>query len=144
VAAAFGVDAVLLDGSSGDPFYRKAVRTSMGAVLAMPSVRVPDLPVVLETCRAAGFAVLALTPRAGAVPVTGLALRPHQPILLLVGSEGSGLSDRALEAADVLVRIPMADAVDSLNVTVAAGIALSHLSSARPGDPHVTQTPLRP
>jgi tRNA G18 (ribose-2'-O)-methylase SpoU len=128
VAAAFGVDGLLIDSATGDPFYRKAVRTSMGAVLTLPFERVSSWPAVLDAYKARGFRVLALTPRADARPLADVACDPRSPMIVLVGSEGAGLSEAALRLADVQVRIPTTATVDSLNVTVAAGIALSHLT----------------
>jgi tRNA G18 (ribose-2'-O)-methylase SpoU len=130
-AAAFGVTGLMLDQTSGDPFYRKAVRTSMGAVLRLPFARVPDWPAALAARRADGWIVAALTPRVEAMPLEDVArqLAPARARLLLVGSEGAGLSEASLSCADVRVRIPISSQVDSLNVTVAAGIALSRLAA---------------
>jgi tRNA G18 (ribose-2'-O)-methylase SpoU len=132
VAAAFGVDGLLLDPATGDPFYRKAVRTSMGAVLTMPFARVSPWPAALDAYKARGFRVVALTPRTDARPLADVAREPRRRLIVLVGSEGPGLTDAALRAADVLVRIPTTADVDSLNVTVAAGIALAQLESLIP------------
>ena len=128
VAAAFGVAGVVLDPSSGDPFYRKAVRTSMGAVLSVPFERLAAWPAALDAYRGLDFTVVALTPRPDAIPLQDAAATLTGPLILMVGAEGPGLSGAALDAADVLVRIPIASAVDSLNVTVAAGVALASLS----------------
>lgn len=125
VAAAFGVDGVLLDPTSGDPFYRKAVRTSMGAALDVPFERVAPWPGALDEYKGMGFTIAALTPRPGGRPLADFARESSGPIVLLVGAEGPGLSDGALAVADALVRIPISPSVDSLNVVVAAGIALS-------------------
>ena len=127
VGAAFGVDAVLLDPSSGDPLYRKAIRTSMGAVLTIPFARLDRWPDALRDLKGEGFRVLALTPRASARSLDDVVRDLPPRWLLLAGAEGPGLSDAALAAADVHVRIPIVESVDSLNVTVAAGIALSRL-----------------
>jgi tRNA G18 (ribose-2'-O)-methylase SpoU len=127
VAAAFGVDGVLLDPASGDPFYRKAVRTSMGAVLSVPFERVTPWPAGLDDYRTMGFEVIAMTPRADAVPIGDVATRIDSPLIVMVGSEGPGLSETALALADMRVRIPIASEVDSLNVVVAAGIGLEAL-----------------
>ena len=129
VGAAFGVDGVLLDPSSGDPFYRKAVRTSMGAVLGVPFERLDRWPAALEDYRAMDFTVVALTPARDAVSLREIAGTLRRPLIVMVGAEGPGLSAVALDAADLRVRIPIVSAVDSLNVTVAAGIALAHLSA---------------
>jgi tRNA G18 (ribose-2'-O)-methylase SpoU len=128
-AAAFGVDAVVLGPQCSDPFYRKAIRTSMGATLQIPFAPADGWPGALATLRADGFRVLALTPAADARPLDALP-RDLTRIALMVGAEGEGLSAGALAAADERVRIPMAEGADSLNVTVAASIALHHFKAA--------------
>ena len=130
VAAAFGVDGLVLDPTSGDPFYRKAVRTSMGAVLNMPFERLAPWPAALASYRGMDFKVVALTPRPDAIPLQQVAATLNGPLIVMLGAEGPGLSDPALAAADLLVRIPITSDVDSLNVTVAAGVALASLSSS--------------
>lgn len=128
VAAAFGVDGLLLDPATADPFYRKAVRTSMGAVLHLPFARLTPWPGAIADYKARGFRVLALTPRAEAPRLVDVARSQAGPVIVMVGAEGAGLSQAAMDGADVLVRIPTAATVDSLNVSVAAGIVLSHLA----------------
>jgi tRNA G18 (ribose-2'-O)-methylase SpoU len=127
VAAAFGVGGVLLDQASGDPLYRKAIRTSMGASLQIPFARVTRWWPALDSLRAAGAEVLALTPQRDAAPVWKVAgeVSPDRPLILLLGAEGPGLSPESLAQADRRVRIPIAGGIDSLNVAVAGGIALS-------------------
>lgn len=130
VAAAFGIDGVVLSPTCADPFYRKAIRTSMGAVLRVPFTIASRWPEDLQVLRAAGVQVVALTPDPRATPLRefGDALAPGARLLLMVGSEGPGLAPEALRAADSRVRIPIADDIDSLNVVVAAGIALAALA----------------
>jgi tRNA G18 (ribose-2'-O)-methylase SpoU len=130
VADAFGADAVLLDPTSGDPLYRKAIRTSMGTVLRLPFIRLASWPADLDAMRDAGFTIVALTPRQPAVPLDeySRSIREDDRLIVMVGAEGAGLSDSVLQRAHVRVRIPLADGVDSLNVVVAAGIALAALS----------------
>src|SRR5215467_3232168 len=130
-AAALGVDAVILSPRCADPLYRRAVKVSMGAVFAIPYARMPDWRGGLAEIRAAGFALLALTPDQSAVPLDKLA--PAGRAALLLGTEGDGLSSRWLAEADAAVCIPMsADAmalgVDSLNVVAAAAIACHELA----------------
>jgi tRNA G18 (ribose-2'-O)-methylase SpoU len=120
-AAALGWDAVLLTPRCGDPLYRRAIRTSMGAVFALPWTRI-DHRTGPDDLAEAGIDRLALTPSDGATPLD--AVEPSPPLAVLVGSEGPGLSDRWLDAADRRVRIPMHASVDSLNVSAAAAIAL--------------------
>jgi tRNA G18 (ribose-2'-O)-methylase SpoU len=128
-AAAFGVDGVLLSPACCDPFYRKAIRTSMGAALGVPFARAAadDWPQILARIRAAGFTLVALTPREPCETIDAYVRSRRRPAqqALLVGTEGAGLSREAEAAADHRIRIPMTGAVDSLNLAVATGIALS-------------------
>jgi tRNA G18 (ribose-2'-O)-methylase SpoU len=130
-AAAFGAGAVLLSPSCCDPFYRKAIRTSMAATLRVPFARIDAWLEGLSDLRARGFTLVALTPREPSQPLDAFArgTRPDR-LVLLVGAEGAGLSPAAERAADVRVRIPVRPAVDSLNLAVATGIALSRLTTA--------------
>ena len=135
-ALAFGVGAVFLAPGTADPLYRKAIRVSSGATVAMPFARFADWPRGLERLRDAGYTVLALTPRAEAVDIgelgNGGELGDGRPLparlALLLGTEGRGLSAEALAAADLQVRIPMAPEMDSLNVAAAGAVALHWLS----------------
>ena len=102
----------------------------MGTVLRMPYVEIGRWPDAVGTLRGSGFRVVALTPHASATPLDAVVARraSGEGMLVLVGAEGSGLSGDVLGGADARVRIPIADGVDSLNVVVAAGIALSRLA----------------
>jgi tRNA G18 (ribose-2'-O)-methylase SpoU len=124
-AAAFGIDAVLLDERCADPLYRRSVRVSMGHVLRVPFAVLPDpWPAALHALR--DLTVLALTPNPAAVPLRDVA--PPERWAVLLGAEGPGLSAGALATADQQVRIPMAAGVDSLNVATAAAVAFAHLA----------------
>ncbi len=126
-AAAFGVDAVLLDRTCADPLYRRSVRVSMGHVLRVPFAVLPgSWPDELRRIKRHGLRLLAMTPREDASDVRALPA-PHRWAVLL-GAEGPGLTDASLAAADELVRIPMAGDVDSLNVATAAAVAFAHLT----------------
>jgi tRNA G18 (ribose-2'-O)-methylase SpoU len=133
VAAAFGVEGVLLDHASGDPLYRKAIRTSMGASLQIPFARLDPWQPALRSLRGTGSCIIALTPDPAAVPLARYATEcpAERRLILMFGAEGAGLSAASLEAADTRVRIPIAPQVDSLNVVVAAGIALAQLDPPR-------------
>jgi tRNA G18 (ribose-2'-O)-methylase SpoU len=129
-AAAFGADAVLLTASSCDPLYRKAIRTSMAASLAVPTARLHDWPDALATLKSSGFTIVALTPNERAETLDAFANGPRPArIALLVGAEESGLSEAAMARAVRRIRIPIRADVDSLNLAVAVGIALSRLST---------------
>ena len=124
-AAAFGVDAVLLDPQCADPLYRRSVRVSMGHVLRVPFAVLDSWPMSLKALRDNDFCVLAMTPRPDAVPLRDVP-RPDKWAVLL-GAEGPGLTEAAMAQADVLVRIPMSGGVDSLNVATAAAVAFAQL-----------------
>jgi tRNA G18 (ribose-2'-O)-methylase SpoU len=91
----------------------------MGHVLRVPFAVAHEWPL-----RGLDHTVVALTPSADAEPISGM--NPREPLALLVGAEGPGLSDAALAVADLRVRIPMAPGADSLNVATAAAVALHH------------------
>ena len=126
-AVALGVDALLLDPSCADPYYRRSVRVSMGHLLTLPVVALEDWPGDLATVRAAGFTPVALTPDPGAVDLRSLDPVDHPRTALLLGAEGPGLTDGAMAAVDVRARIPMRSGVDSLGVAAAAAVAFAQL-----------------
>ena len=121
-AAALGIDGVLISPTCADPYYRRSVKTSMGAVLTMPWAVTGPWPGELAALRGQGFTLAALTPAPDAVELNRWR-RDAEPVALLLGTEGDGLSDAALQHVDVRLRIPMTDRVDSLNVAAAAAIA---------------------
>ncbi|WP_406692916.1 TrmH family RNA methyltransferase [Saccharopolyspora sp. ID03-671] len=128
-AAALGVDGVLLGAGCSDPLYRRSVRVSMGHVLRVPFAHLESWPADLKMLREEGFRIAALTPRGDSRPLREAGLDRGKTAVLL-GSEGPGLTDEAIEAADVAVRIPMAGGVDSLNVATAGAITFHALSGA--------------
>ncbi|MDQ6784567.1 MAG: RNA methyltransferase [Actinomycetota bacterium] len=133
-AAAFSVGAVLMDPTTADPLYRRCVRVSLGHALGVPFARLHPWPGALAHLRAEGWTTVALTPAAGAESLDGVAGARLRRVAVLLGAEGPGLRAETLDAADRRVRIPLAKAVDSLNVATAAAIALHHLAAGRPGE----------
>jgi tRNA G18 (ribose-2'-O)-methylase SpoU len=129
-ALALGAGAALLSPGTTDPLYRKAIRVSAGAAVALPFARLTDWPRDLKRLRDAGYALIALTPRAEAREIGEIRALTAPParVALLLGTEGRGLSEDALAAADIHVRISMAPEMDSLNVATAAAVALHALS----------------
>jgi tRNA G18 (ribose-2'-O)-methylase SpoU len=121
-AAALEADALVLDETSADPFTRRAVRVSMGAIGVIPVVRVADWPP-----RMPDTTILALTPggdtEIGDVEIAGR-------VAVAVGSEGTGLTRSMLDASQLRVRIEMGPGIDSLSVSHAAAIALDHVRRA--------------
>jgi tRNA G18 (ribose-2'-O)-methylase SpoU len=127
VALALGAGGVLLDRTTADPLYRKAIRTSMAASLRVPFTRVEPWPAALDELKSQGFRVVALTPDSGAMSIDDYVVEPGRRLVLALGSEGAGLQPDSMRYADVRLRIPIDPRADSLNVVVAAGIALSRL-----------------
>jgi tRNA G18 (ribose-2'-O)-methylase SpoU len=131
-AAAMGVDAVLVSPRCADPLYRRSVRVSMGTVFQVPWTRLEPWPAGLDELRALGFTVAALALDEESVDLDDFTARGLPARLaLMLGTEGDGLSRRSLQRSDVVVRIPMAGGVDSLNVASAAAVAFW---ATRPSD----------
>jgi TrmH family RNA methyltransferase len=135
--AAGATGAYLTDGCA-DPFAWKALRGSMGSAFRLPHLHGPTAADVLARLRRRGVSTVATASDGDlvydAVPWQGR-------VAVLVGSEGSGLPDAIVRAADLRVRIPMAGRVESLNVGVAAGVVLYEAARQRRppmpgGDPH--------
>ena len=126
-AAAFGVDAVLIDDTCCDPFYRKAIRVSVGGALTVPIARTQSGDAMVGLLRAGGFETLALTP-AGQAELDDIF--PAGRIAALFGAEGPGLPAAILERVSG-VRIAMSGGFDSLNVATTSGIVLHRLARIR-------------
>jgi tRNA G18 (ribose-2'-O)-methylase SpoU len=136
-AAAFDADAVVLSPACADPFYRKAIRTSVGAVFALPIVRARAWPEDLAALgRRHGLALVGAVLDPGATPLPAFAPPPR--FALLLGAEGPGLRPGTKGLCDALVTIPMAPGkADSLNVATAGAVllyALTRRPTSGPGD----------
>lgn len=123
-AAALGIDAVLLTRTSCDPLNRRSVRVSMGSVFLVPWAWL-DSPV--QSLNDLGFktAAMALTMRS--VSIDDASVAAESRLAIVLGTEGDGLDAAVIDAADYVVRIPMAHGVDSLNVGSAAAVAFWQL-----------------
>ena len=124
-AAGLGWDGVLLAPRCADPLYRRSIKTSMGAVFSLPWARLDDWAGAVPALQASGFTVVALALADGAVELDAVAtaLTPQSKVAVLLGTEGAGLSQRWIEAADVVATIEMRAGIDSLNVAAASAIA---------------------
>jgi len=128
-ARALGVDHVIVDAEGADAFARKAIRASAGHVFTVGLSVVEDLlSRTLALRDRLGAQLLALTP-AGAHSLPEVTRA--RPRIVAFGSEGPGLPESWLAAADLRVRIPLAQGVDSLNVASAAAVSFYALSGAR-------------
>ena len=125
VAAGFGVTAMLLGPRCADPWYRKSVRTSMGAVFTLPIIRCDDLAAQMARLRdEQGVQFIAAVLADDAQPLHTIA-RPPRPALVM-GNEEHGVPRHYLRHCAAKAIIPMHGDVDSLNVVVATGIMLYH------------------
>jgi tRNA G18 (ribose-2'-O)-methylase SpoU len=119
-----GAAAVLLDDRCADPLYRKAVRTSMGAVFDLPWSVAPRGE-IHAGLRSAGYRLVALTPAGSAPPLADVVRETTGGLVaIVVGNEGGGLDVQSMAACDLHARIPMAPGADSLNVATALAVAL--------------------
>jgi tRNA G18 (ribose-2'-O)-methylase SpoU len=131
-AAGLGTDAVLVTPRCADPLYRRSIRVSMGTVFQVPWTRIDPWPESVGTLRDLGFEVVALALTEDSLPLDEYASDAPERVALVLGTEGDGLSRRALQTVDRAVRIPMAGGVDSLNVAAAAAVAAWELRPRPP------------
>lgn len=123
-AVALGVDAVLLTRTTCDPLNRRAVRVSMGTVFMAPWTWL-DAP--LNSLHEYGFKTAAMALTEQSIPLDDPVLKEVERLALVMGTEGDGLSREVIGEADYVVRIPMKNNVDSLNVAAAAAVAFWEL-----------------
>lgn len=122
--AALGADAVLVTPECADPFYRRSIRVSMGTVLQVPWTRIPNWPSGIAQLREAGFTVAALALSNDSITLEQFVGEGNEKVALVFGTEGHGLKPKTLELCDRVVRIPMSNGVDSLNVAASSAVAL--------------------
>lgn len=122
-AAALGLDGLALTEGSCDPLNRRSIRVSMGTVFQVPWCRISD-PAEL---RRYGFQTAALALRDRSVSIADPRLKEVEKLAMMLGTEGDGLPARIIDEADWVVKIPMFNGVDSLNVGSAAAIAFWEL-----------------
>ena len=153
-AAALGMDAVLLTSDSCDPLNRRAVRVSMGSVFLVPWTWLEDPPRPslkgretsqpqktesslplregwggsVRRLKMMGFTTAAMALRKDNISIDDPKLKAVDRLALIMGTEGDGLPETVIDAADYVVKIPMHHGVDSLNVGNAAAIAFWELA----------------
>jgi 23S rRNA (guanosine2251-2'-O)-methyltransferase len=128
-AAAFGANGVLLPERRSASMTATAWRTSAGAAARLPIAKVTNLTRALERCQKAGFLVVGLDAD-GEVSLDDFELAVD-PLVVVVGSEGRGLSRLVGEKCDMRVSIPMTSATESLNASVAAAVTLAEVARRR-------------
>ena len=133
-AEAFGATGAIALRGTADPWSPKAVRASASSALRLPLLRGADSLAVLSQLRSAGVTVVAATSHArgeNAREENELFVDLSKPVALLIGSEGKGLPQELLDAADATIAIPMTGDVESLNAGIAASILLYEAARQR-------------
>lgn len=120
-AHAAGADAVVIPERRAAPVTETAAKAAAGALAHLPVVKVGNLNQTLDRLKKQGFWIYGLDERGTEDYDT---VQYTAPSVLVVGAEGKGLHEMVAKRCDVLVRIPMAGRIASLNVSVATGIAL--------------------
>lgn len=127
--AAFGGHGVVVPSRRSAGMTASAWKTSAGAAARVPVAQAANLVRALEDYRKAGFFVVGLD-MDGDVELPGLELATS-PLVVVVGSEGKGLSRLVRETCDQIVSIPMSSSVESLNAGLAAGVTLYEIARLR-------------
>lgn len=131
-AAALGMDAVLLTGGCADPFYRRAIRVSMGTVFQIPWTYIEGKTCAwpeegISCLRKMGFKTAAMALKNESVSIDDENLLAEEKLAVILGTEGDGLATDTIADCDYTVLIPMAHGVDSLNVAAASAVAFWEL-----------------
>ena len=124
-AECFGATALVIPSFGVAPIQEDAIKSSSGALLRLPVARVPDMARALEGIQAQGMTCIALDEKAEK------SIHAHHtdgPVCLVMGDEGMGISEGVARKCALQLRLPMSGKTGSLNVSVAAGIALSHIA----------------
>jgi TrmH family RNA methyltransferase len=132
-AEALGATGVIAARGTAHPYSPKALRSSAGSALRLPLLVEIALPVAMAQLRVSGVKIIAASSSGNSA-----ARRPDEidfraPVALVIGNEGAGLPPEIERSADALVRIPLAEPVDSLNAGVAASLLLYEAARQRQG-----------
>lgn len=130
-ASAFGIDLIIVGTKSNAEIGPGAVKASAGTILNLKVARTPDLTETLENLKNWGIVQIAATEKGQDLNLSETIVNQKENgWALWMGNENSGLDEKRIAKMDKLIRIPMAKKVDSLNVSVAAGILLYHLNQS--------------
>lgn len=123
-----GVHAVIIPSRNTAQLNSGTVKSSAGAIFKVPICRSDNLKTTLDYLKQSGLRVVAATEKADQLcydaDMTG-------PVALLMGSEGEGISEEYLKKADIRVKIPVLGEIESLNVSVAAGVLMYEIVRQR-------------
>ena len=128
-AGAFGAAAVLHTEHRSAGLTPVVAKVAAGTLEVVPLVEIVNLVQSLELLKEAGFTVIGLAGEAEHATLQDVLPKLTGPVCVVLGSEGDGLRRLTRETCDFLVRLPISPLVESLNVSVAAGVTLSVLSS---------------
>lgn len=142
-AWALGADGLLLGPACPDPFARRVVRVSVGLSLLLPIARVPSPLEAVRALRAERWRVLGLETGPGAVPLGSVHIPPDEPLALVLGAEGPGLTRELAAELAPCAEVPMARPGCSLNVATALAVALALLRRTAAPDPRTLSPPQR-
>lgn len=132
-AAALGVDAVLLTVGCSDPLYRRAARVSTGTVFQIPWTFLPEEKNagsgknLVSVLHSLGYKTAAMALSDNSVPIDDPRLAAEENLAVLFGNENNGLLPETIANSDYVVKIPMAEGIDSLNVAAASAVAFWQL-----------------
>ena len=127
-ADAFGVDGIVIKNTGNVPLNATVAKVSTGAIAYVPVAGVSNLSQAISELKDAGYWVVASD---GSATQSYEEIDYNCPIVLIVGSEGFGISKLVLQRSDFIVKIPMVGHVNSLNASVATGILLAHINHIR-------------
>lgn len=125
-ADGFLIESVLLSGYSPTPTNKAVLKTALGAESFVPWTSIPDLKAQIDLFKARGYTIAALEITDTPTKVSDLTLAQY-PLMLIAGNEVKGVDDDILDQCDISIEIPQFGAKQSLNVSVAVGIALHDL-----------------
>jgi 23S rRNA (guanosine2251-2'-O)-methyltransferase len=123
-----GVDAILLPEKGSAQVNQDAIKTSAGALYKVPVCRYHSIKESITFLKESGLKIIAATEKADSYYID---VDMTQPVALILGSEESGISDELLKAADELIQIPIFGEIQSLNVSVAAGVIIYEILRQR-------------
>ena len=127
-AAALGISSIMLSKGCCDPLSRRCLRVSMGCVFQVPWM-MTGLPgeKIADLLKTQGFRTAAMALSDDSVSILDPSLKKDPRFAIFLGNEGNGLPKETIDACDVVVRIPMKEGVDSLNVAAASAVAFWEL-----------------
>lgn len=133
-AAALNIDAVLLTPACSNPLYRRAIRVSMGTVFQIPWTILDEKQTswpqpAITSLQNLGFKTVALALTDNSVSIDNPSLMKEKKLAIILGTEGTGLSEQTIASCDYTAKIPMSHGVDSLNVAAASAVAFWQLGN---------------